>query len=256
MRPLVVVPTYNEAESLPGVLERALAADPDLDVLVVDDGSPDGTGDLAEALAARTGRVHVLHRSGKAGLGVAYRAGFAWGRRHGYDTFVEMDADASHDPADLPRLLHAVRGADVAIGSRYVPGGKVVAWPRRRLLLSRFGNAYARALTGLPVADATSGFRALRGTVLDTIAVAATRSDGYAFQLETALRAWRAGFRIVEIPITFTERGAGASKMGGTIVLEALWSVPRWALTGPRGPHHVDAASVAAPRTVGSQDAS
>lgn len=246
MRPLVVVPTYNEADTLPGVVERALAAEGRLELLVVDDSSPDGTGAIADEVAARTGRVHVLHRPRKGGLGGAYRAGFAWGRARSYDALVEMDADGSHDPADLPRLLHALGGADVVIGSRYVPGGGVVAWSRRRLLLSRAGNAYARVVTGLPVNDATSGFRAFRGAALDAVDPASTTSDGYAFQLETALRAWRRGFRVLEVPITFTERRAGASKMDGAVVAEAVASVARWGLTGSRGPRQVNPASVAA----------
>lgn len=244
MRPLVVIPTYDEASTLAEVAHGALRADDRLELLVVDDDSPDGTGRIADQLAAGSDRVHVLHRPGKAGLGAAYRAGFGWGMERGYDAFAEMDADGSHDPADLARLLRALAGADLVIGSRYVPGGGVVAWPWQRRLLSRAGNRYARAATGLQVADATAGLRAFRRPVLEAIDVASLRSDGYAFQLETALRTWQAGFRIVEIPITFTEREAGASKMSRAVVAEAVWSVTGWGLAGPRGPSRVHPASV------------
>ncbi|HVM15883.1 MAG TPA: polyprenol monophosphomannose synthase [Egibacteraceae bacterium] len=247
MRALVVVPTYNEVASVEQVVGQSLASDPGLHVLVVDDASPDGTGALADALAGGNGRLHVLHRSRKQGLGSAYRAGFAWGLAHGYEALAEMDADASHDPADLPRLLQALAGADVVVGSRYVPGGAVEDWSRHRLLLSRGGNAYARAVTGLHLADATSGFRAFRPVVLRAIRLQDLRSDGYAFQLETALRAWRLGFRLVEIPIIFTERRQGASKLTKAVVVEAVARVAVWGLTGPRGPAAVHPASVAAP---------
>ena len=236
MRTLVVTPTYNEADSLPVLVARARAALPDAALLIVDDASPDGTGALADDLAGADPQVHVLHRSAKAGLGSAYRAGFAWGFERDYEAFVEMDADLSHDPADLPRLLHALRGADLAIGSRYVPGGGVVDWPRRRLLLSRGGNRYVRLVTGLPVADATSGFRAFRRTLLAALDVPGLASEGYCFQVETALRAWRGGFRVVEVPITFVERTHGASKMSRAIVLEAVTRTALWGLAGPRRP--------------------
>lgn len=246
MRVLVVVPTYNEAASLGGVVEAALRADARVDVLIVDDASPDGTGQLADDLADARERAAVLHRPRKAGLGPAYRAGLAWGLRRGYDALAEMDADGSHDPGDLPRLLDALGGADVVIGSRYVPGGAVADWPWHRRLLSRGGNRYARAVTGLPVADATSGFRVFRRVVVEAIDLETVRSDGYAFQLETALRAWRAGFRIVEIPITFTERAHGSTKLSRAVVAEAVWRVAAWGLGGPRGPRRVHPDSVAA----------
>jgi glycosyltransferase involved in cell wall biosynthesis len=236
VRALTVVPTYNEAASLEGVLAAGLTADPALEFLVVDDRSPDGTGQLADRLAAGEPRLHVLHRTGKEGLGSAYRAGFRWGLERGFDAYCEMDADASHDPADLPRLVEALGDAAVAIGSRYVPGGAVRNWSRRRVALSRGGNWYVRLATGLPVRDATSGFRAYRRAVLEAIGLDSVRSDGYAFQVEMALRAWRAGFRVVEVPILFTERRAGASKMSGAIIAEALWRVALWGARGPRRP--------------------
>jgi glycosyltransferase involved in cell wall biosynthesis len=231
-RTLVVVPTYDERGTIEELVRavRALPAAPD--VLVVDDASPDGTGALADALAAGDPGVEVLHRPGKAGLGAAYRAGLQHGLDAGYDVLVEMDADLSHDPAALPSLLSGLADADVVIGSRYVPGGSVEAWPRRRLLLSRGGNAYVRILTGLPLRDATSGFRAFRRTVLEAIDVVSLRSDGYAFQVETALRAWRRGFRVTEVPIRFVERREGDSKLSRRVVLEAVWRVPGWALAG------------------------
>ncbi|MBA2528669.1 MAG: polyprenol monophosphomannose synthase [Euzebyales bacterium] len=249
MRSLAVIPTYNEIHTLQRVVEGALAASangPDeLQVLVVDDSSPDGTGDLADRLAAASPSVSVLHRPAKLGLGPAYRAGFAWGLTRGFEAFCEMDADGSHDPGDLPRLLHALRGADLVVGSRYVPGGGVVDWPWHRRALSEGGNRYVRLVTGMPVADATAGFRAYRRAVLDALDLATVGSDGYSFQLEMALRSWRAGFRIVEIPITFTERTEGASKISRAIVVEALWRVLQWGLTGPRRPQPVHPHSVA-----------
>jgi len=249
MRALVVVPTYNEVASLEAVVTRVLAAGEaagaDVSVLVVDDASPDGTGALADRLAADDARVGVLHRPGKGGLGPAYVAGFRWGLARGFDAIVEMDADLSHDPADVPRLLHALAGADLVIGSRYVPGGGVVDWPLSRLLLSRAANRYVGLVTGLPVADATAGFRAFRRQVLEALDLSALRSDGYAFQVETALRAWRAGFRIVEVPITFTERRDGASKMTRAIIVEALWRVLVWGLTSGRRPPAAHPHSVA-----------
>lgn len=236
MRALVVVPTYQEAASLADVVTRALRAAPGIDLLVVDDDSPDGTGDVADSLAAADPRVHVLHRARKRGLGSAYREGFAWGLARGYEALCEMDADGSHDPADLARLLWALRGADLAIGSRYVPGGAVRDWPRRRMVLSAGGNRYVRLVTGMPVADATSGLRAFRRGVLQAVDLGTVRSEGYSFQLEMVLRAWRAGFRIVEVPITFVERRAGASKISRAIVAEAVWRVAAWGLAGPRHP--------------------
>ncbi len=246
MRALVVVPTYNEVGTLERAVSAALAALPDLDVLVVDDASPDGTGDLADVLAEADPRVSALHRPGKGGLGPAYRAGFAWGLARGYDALCEMDADLSHDPADLARLVGALDGADLVIGSRYVPGGGVVDWPPSRLALSRGGNRYVRLATGMPVRDATAGYRAFRREVLEEIDLATVRSDGYSFQLEVVLRTWRLGFRVVELPITFTERREGASKISRGIVAEAVWRTARWGLAGPRRAAPVHPRSVAA----------
>ena len=231
---LVVIPTYNERLTLPEVVARVLAAPVDVHLLVVDDGSPDGTGQLADELAARHEAVHVLHREAKAGLGPAYRAGLGWGLDHGYEVLIEMDADLSHDPGHLPELVRATDNADLVIGSRYVPGGGTRNWPWHRRALSAGGNRYVRAVTGMPVRDATSGYRAFRRAVLEEIRLAELRSDGYSFQLETVLLSWRAGFVIDEVPITFVERRAGASKISRAIVLEALWRVLLWGLAGPR----------------------
>ena len=198
--------------------------------LVVDDGSPDGTGDLADELAAADPRVHVLHRTTKAGLGPAYVAGFRWAREHGYDVVVEMDADGSHAPEQLPRLLAALADADLVLGSRYVPGGEVADWPVHRLLLSRAGNVYTRRALRLPLTDATGGYRAARGELIDRLPFEDVASEGYCFQVDWAWRAVRAGARVVEVPITFTERAFGRSKMSGSIVGEALVRVTVWGL--------------------------
>jgi dolichol-phosphate mannosyltransferase len=229
-RVLVVVPTYDEVANLEPVLDRLHAAVPDAHALVVDDGSPDGTGELAEKLAAQDERVHVLRRTEKAGLGPAYVAGFRWGRGRGYDVLVEMDADGSHHPEQLPALLAALDDADLALGSRYVPGGRVEDWPRRRLLLSRLGNVYTRRALRLPLADATGGFRAVRGDLVDRLPFDEVASQGYCFQVDWAWRAWRAGARVVEVPITFSERASGRSKMTSSIVVEALARVTGWGL--------------------------
>ncbi|NEM06949.1 glycosyltransferase [Geodermatophilus normandii] len=229
-RVLVVVPTYDEVENLEPVLDRLHAAVPDAHALVVDDGSPDGTGELAEKLAAQDERVHVLRRTEKAGLGPAYVAGFRWGRERGYDVLVEMDADGSHHPEQLPALLAALDDADLALGSRYVPGGSVEDWPRRRLLLSRLGNVYTRHALRLPLADATGGFRAVRGELVDRLPFDEVASQGYCFQVDWAWRAWREGARVVEVPITFSEREFGRSKMTPSIVVEALARVTGWGL--------------------------
>jgi glycosyltransferase involved in cell wall biosynthesis len=197
---------------------------------VVDDGSPDGTGELAEKLAALDPRVHVLQRSAKFGLGPAYVAGFRWGRARGYDVLVEMDADGSHHPEQLPDLLVALEDADLALGSRYVPGGRVEDWPRHRLLLSRAGNVWTRWSLRLPLADATGGFRAVRGELVDRLPFDDVASQGYCFQVDWAWRAWRDGARVVEVPITFTERTYGRSKMSGSIVGEALVRVTVWGI--------------------------
>jgi len=246
-RVLVVIPTYNEADNVEIIASRVRAAVPSVDILVADDNSPDGTGELADAIAARDPRIQVLHRPGKQGLGAAYVAGFGWAREHGYDAVVEMDADGSHSPDELPRLLDALRDADAVLGSRYVAGGTVVNWPRRRLALSRGGNLYARLALGMPFKDATGGYRAYRVTVLDKIDIASVASQGYCFQVDLAWRAYRHGFRVAEVPITFADRERGASKMSSSIMREALWRVTAWgtrarvealrkALTGgPRG---------------------
>lgn len=247
MRALVVVPTYDEAATVARVVEgvRATGA---AQVLVVDDASPDGTGAIADALADRDPGVHVLHRTSKRGLGAAYRAGLRWGLAAGFDAVGEMDADGSHDPADVSRLLAALGNADLVIGSRYVPHGGVRNWPWSRRLLSRGGNWYVQILTGLPVRDATAGFRMFRRATLMALDIDRVQSDGYAFQIELALRAYAAGFRVVEVPITFVERADGASKMHRGIVAEALWRVPRWGLEFRDLPAAVDRRSVAADR--------
>ena len=229
-RVLVVVPTYNEVANLEPVLERLLDAVPGAHALVVDDGSPDGTGELADKLAARDPRVHALHRPRKAGLGPAYVAGFRWGRAQGYDVLVEMDADGSHAPEQLSRLLTALDGADLVLGSRYVTGGEVTDWPAHRLLLSRMGNRYTRWALRLPLADATGGYRAARASLIDRVPFEQVASQGYCFQVDWAWRAWRDGARIVEVPITFSERTYGRSKMSGSIVVEALVRVTLWGI--------------------------
>lgn len=227
-RVLVVIPTYDEAENLREITARVRRAVPAAEVLVVDDASPDGTGVIADTLAAADPQLHVLHRSGKQGLGAAYVAGFGWARQHGFDVVVEMDADGSHAPEQLPRLLDALRGADVVLGSRWVPGGRVVNWPWHRLLLSRGGNLYTRLMLGMPTRDATGGYRAYRVPALEKIDVDSVASQGYCFQVDLAWRAHRHGLRVVEVPITFTERQRGASKMSPAIVREALWRVTVW----------------------------
>ncbi|MEJ5913409.1 polyprenol monophosphomannose synthase [Pseudokineococcus sp. 1T1Z-3] len=225
---LVVVPTYDEAGSIGALLDGVLAAVPGAHVLVVDDASPDGTGDLVAARPEP--EVHLLRRAGKDGLGAAYRAGFAWALERGYDVVVEMDADLSHPPERLPALLSAVGpgGADLALGSRYVDGGATVGWPLHRQLLSRGGNAYIGAALRLGVDDATAGFRAFRAPLLAQMGATSMRSTGYCFQVETTLRAVRDGARVVEVPITFTERASGSSKMGAGIVAEAVARITWW----------------------------
>ncbi|MCW2666764.1 MAG: hypothetical protein JWN57_1726 [Frankiales bacterium] len=233
-RVLVIIPTYNEAENIEPILDRLHAAVPGASVLVVDDGSPDGTGQLADARAAADARVQVMHRTEKNGLGAAYVAGFGWAREHGFDVVVEMDADGSHAPEQLTRLLAALEGADVVLGSRWVDGGKVVNWPKSRELLSRGGNAYTRIALGLPIRDATGGFRAYRREVLDALPLDDVHSQGYCFQVDLAWQSWRAGYRVAEVPITFVERERGESKMSRQIVLEALWRVTWWGLRSGR----------------------
>ncbi len=227
-RTLVVIPTYNEAENIEPVVDRLRESVPAANVLIVDDGSPDGTGELADKIATRDEQVHVLHRPRKAGLGAAYLAGFAWGLTRDYALLVEMDADGSHLPEQLPSLLTEVSEADVVLGARWVPGGRVVNWPRRRELLSRGGNLYARLALGLPLHDSTGGFRVYRRETLEGIDLATVTSQGYCFQVDLARRAISAGYRVVEVPITFVERELGRSKMSGDIVREALVSLTRW----------------------------
>ncbi|PYP35638.1 MAG: dolichyl-phosphate beta-D-mannosyltransferase [Gemmatimonadetes bacterium] len=227
-RALVVIPTYNEVENVPGLVPQVLAQDPRLEVLVVDDGSPDGTGRLAEALAAKQPRVHVLHREGKLGLGTAYLTGFRWALERGYDYVFEMDADHSHDPGHLKDFLKAVEQADLVLGSRYLEGKvTVVNWSMGRLLLSYCANIYARWITGLHIWDLTGGFKCFRRHVLEAIDLSRVRSNGYAFQIEMSVRAWRKGFKLKEIPIVFVDRTEGQSKMNRAIVREAVWIVPR-----------------------------
>jgi len=225
---LVVIPTYEERDNLEPVLSRLHAAVPTADVLIVDDASPDGTGELADALAAADPRISVLHRAGKAGLGAAYLAGFAAALRGEYQVVVEMDADGSHPPEDLPALLAALDDADVVIGSRYVPGGVVRNWPMHRELISRGGNLYSRIALGVPIKDITAGYRAFRRQVLEELDLDEVSSQGYCFQIDMAWRAVQAGFRVREVPITFTERERGRSKMSGAIVAEAFWRVMCW----------------------------
>jgi dolichol-phosphate mannosyltransferase len=224
-RLLVVVPTYNERVNLPLVVPAILQQDPRMEVLVVDDNSPDGTGQLADELCAATPRVHVLHRPNKAGLGKAYLAGFRWALEKGYDLIFEMDADFSHDPKFLGEFVRAAAEADLVIGSRYRTGVNVINWPISRLLLSIGANEYARWITGLPLADSTGGFKCFRREVLEAIDFDKVRSNGYAFQIEMSFRAWKKGFRLLEIPIVFTDRVEGQSKMNKRIVREAIWMV-------------------------------
>lgn len=229
---LVVIPTYNELENLPIIVGRLQQARPDVHILVVDDGSPDGTGKLADELsAADPERIHVMHRTEKAGLGAAYLASFAWGLARDYAVLVEMDADGSHAPEQLYRLLDAIdAGADVAIGSRYVDGGTVRNWPVRRLVLSKTANTYARLLLGVGIHDITAGYRAYRRSVLEKIDLNAVDSKGYCFQVDLTWRAVNNGFTITEVPITFTERELGVSKMSGSNIREAMVKVARWGI--------------------------
>lgn len=227
-RALVVIPTYNEAPNVLHIVPQVLAQDPRLEVLVVDDNSPDGTGQMAGELAVINPRVHVLHREGKLGLGTAYIRGFKWALERGYDYIFEMDADFSHDPAHLKEFLKAIEGADIVLGSRYLDGKvTVVNWPMGRLMLSYCANIYARWITGLRIWDLTGGFKCFRRRVLETIDLSQVRSNGYAFQIEVSVRAWRKGFKFQEIPIVFVDRTEGQSKMNRAIVREAVWMVPR-----------------------------
>ncbi|MEV4677215.1 MULTISPECIES: polyprenol monophosphomannose synthase [Actinomadura] len=230
-RVLVIIPTYNERDNIERIAGRVRAAVPSVDVLVVDDASPDGTGEVADAMAAADEQIQVLHREGKDGLGPAYIAGFRWAAEHGYDVMVEMDADGSHQPEELPRLLAALEDADLVIGARWVPGGKVRNWPKRREALSRGANTYARLMLGIPLHDATAGYRAFRAATLAKIGLDEVDSRGYCFQIDLALRAVRQGLRVVEVPITFVEREHGTSKMSRDVMAEAALRITQWGMS-------------------------
>jgi dolichol-phosphate mannosyltransferase len=234
-RVLVVIPTYNERDNIELIVERLLVSVPSANVLVVDDGSPDGTGKVADAMALDDERIQVLHRTEKAGLGAAYIAGFDWGLAAGYDVLVEMDADGSHAPEQLPSLLATLERADLVLGSRWVPGGRVVNWAPTRELISRGGNLYTRLALGIKLGDVTGGYRAYRRTVLETIDYRSVDSKGYCFQVDMVWRALEDGFRVLEVPITFSERERGESKMSGSIVREAWVMVTKWGVE-----HRVD----------------
>lgn len=227
-RALVLIPTYNESANLPQIVPQVLAQDSRLEVLVIDDGSPDGTGQLADEIARSNPRVHVIHRPSKLGLGTAYIAGFRWALEREYEYVFEMDADFSHDPAHLKQFLKEIEHADLVLGSRYL-GGRVtvVNWPMGRLMLSYCANIYARWITGLRIWDLTGGFKCFRRRVLESIDLSRVRSNGYAFQIEMSVRAWRKAFKLTEIPIVFVDRTEGQSKMNRSIVREAIWMVPR-----------------------------
>ena len=227
---LVVIPTYNERENLPLIVAGVQAAAPEVYILVADDNSPDGTGEVADDLAADDKAVQVLHRANKSGLGAAYLEAFQWAKDHGYDVVVEMDADGSHSPSDLVKILASLADNDVVLGSRWVKGGRVVNWPKSRELLSRGGNLYTRLWLGIPLRDATGGFRAYRMTAINQLDISKVESQGYCFQVDMAWRAVRSGLRITEVPITFVEREIGESKMNQAIVKEALWRVTQWGL--------------------------
>jgi dolichol-phosphate mannosyltransferase len=224
-RILVVVPTYNEIKNLPQIVPEILRQDPRIEVLVVDDGSPDGTGELADRMGQEDARIHCLHRTAKEGLGKAYLAGFRWALARNYDFIFEMDADFSHDPKYLTQFLAATEDADLVIGSRYKTGVNVINWPMSRLLLSFGANLYAHWITGLPLTDSTGGFKCFRRSVLAELELDRVRSNGYAFQIEMSFRAWKHGFRLREIPIVFVDRVEGQSKMNKRIVREAIWMV-------------------------------
>jgi len=234
-RKIVVIPTYNERQNAPAIVPQVLAQDPEVEVLVVDDDSPDGTGALVREMAASEPRLHLLARPGRQGLGPAYKDGFRWALDHGADLVVQMDADFSHNPEMLPRFFAEAAGCDLVLGSRYVQGITVVNWPIERLLLSYFGNAYVRLVLGMGVRDATGGFKCWRRAALEAIDLEGVRSNGYAFQIEMTFRAWKRGLRIREIPIIFADRTAGESKMTKRISLEALWIV--WWLRLARNGH-------------------
>ena len=227
-RVVVLIPTYNEKDNLPRIVGRVRTSVPSADILVLDDNSPDGTGAVADGLAAADPQVHVLHRPGKQGLGAAYKAGFAWALERGYDAAVEMDADGSHQPEQLPALLEAARDADLVIGARWVRGGSVVNWPAHRKALSIGGNIYVKALLGMPVMDATAGYRVYRTDALEKMGLGEVASQGYCFQTDLTWRAIRKGLRVVEVPITFVEREVGNSKMSKDIMVESLRRITAW----------------------------
>jgi len=230
-RTVIIMPTYNERQNLEIIAGRVRESVPEADLLVVDDNSPDGTGDLADKLAETDQHIQVMHRTEKAGLGRAYVAGFSWALERGYDVIVEMDADGSHRPEDLPRLLTALAGADAVIGSRYVPGGTVVNWPKSREFLSRGANIYNRVMLGVSVKDATGGFRAYRAATLRKIDLNNIESAGYCFQIDMTLRVLQAGLKLIEVPITFVERERGKSKMSNAVIREAFFRVAQWGIT-------------------------
>ena len=227
---LVIVPTYNERESLPVIVSGIRQAEPGIHILIADDNSPDGTGEVADGLSSSDNSVHVLHRSVKAGLGAAYLDAFNWAKASGYDVVVEMDADGSHRPQDLTRILDALTNNDVVLGSRWIKDGRVVNWAKSREVLSRGGNLYTRMWLGIPIHDATGGFRAYRMSALDVMNTDQVESQGYCFQVDMAWRAVKANLRVAEVPITFVERELGESKMDGSIVKEALWRVTQWGI--------------------------
>jgi dolichol-phosphate mannosyltransferase len=234
-RVLVIIPTYEERDNVEHIVGRVRAAVPAAEVLIADDASPDGTGEIADRLAAEDDHVHVLHRAGKEGLGAAYVAGFRWGMERGFDVLVEMDADGSHQPEELPRLLSALEDNDLVIGSRWVRGGRVENWPKKREALSRGANTYSRLLLGFGVHDSTGGFRAYRATTLSKIGIDDVTSQGYCFQVDLTLRTVRAGLKVAEVPITFVERTHGASKMSRDIMVEAFLKLTQWGVEGRLG---------------------
>jgi len=225
MKTLVIIPTYNESENIERIVPEILDKDQSIDVLIVDDNSPDGTGELADKMAEKNSKIFVIHREKKSGLGTAYKAGFRYAIENGYDYIFEMDADFSHDPKCIPSFLEAIKEADLVLGSRYISGVNVINWPMSRLLLSYYANVYTRWVTGLPVKDATGGFKCFRRKVLESVDLDKVKSEGYSFQIEVSLRAWKKGFKIKEIPIVFEDRREGRSKMSKKIVREAVWMV-------------------------------
>jgi dolichol-phosphate mannosyltransferase len=235
MKTLVIIPTYNERENIERIVPQVLEKDPSIHVLIVDDNSPDGTGQIADEMAKKNDRILVIHRQNKGGLGTAYKTGFKFALEKSYDFIFEMDCDFSHDPKYIPYFLKAIQDADLVLGSRYISGVNVINWPMSRLLLSYYANVYSRWVTGLPVKDATGGFKCFRREVLEAIDLNKVRSNGYSFQIEMSFRAWKKGFRIKEIPIVFEDRKVGQSKMSKKIVREAIWMVWRlrlWSILG------------------------